>query len=300
MRTNALVNVARSEASRMSWSMASAKPPPAAAPFTAAISGLSKFLTASVSRPIPSRSNVRSAVLSVSADPSISCMSTLNPCRADSPSRSLMSAPALNASPSPVVTTTRTASSVRASSSVARYSASSAPVKPLRACGRLSRQTRTAPCRSTTTSLIAGFPSGQVRQLAGADRRLQLHVFGKPLGSEFAPDAGLLESAERATGVERVHVDAVGARADLGRDLQPVGDIVGPHRTGQPVIAVVGEQRGLDVPATFARFVRAAQHDSRASVDTRVDVAMHAILLALRDERADVRRLVGRIANLQP
>ena len=54
MRTNALVNVARSDASRMSWSMASAKPPPAAAPFTAAISGLSKFLIASVSLPIPS------------------------------------------------------------------------------------------------------------------------------------------------------------------------------------------------------------------------------------------------------
>jgi hypothetical protein len=41
----------------MSWSMARAKPPPAAAPFTAAIIGFSKFVMASVSRPIPSRSN---------------------------------------------------------------------------------------------------------------------------------------------------------------------------------------------------------------------------------------------------
>ena len=46
-----------------------------------------------------------------------------------------MSAPALKASPSPVVTTTRTASSVRASASGARYSASIAPVSPLRSRG---------------------------------------------------------------------------------------------------------------------------------------------------------------------
>jgi hypothetical protein len=70
-----------------------------------------------------------------------------------------MSAPALNASPSPVVTTTRTASSVRASSNAARYWRSSTPVKPLRSCGRLSRQTCTAPCRSTTSSLIAVPPA---------------------------------------------------------------------------------------------------------------------------------------------
>ena len=63
----------------------------------------------------------------------------------------------------------------------------------------------------------------------------------KSLGPELAPDAGLLESAEWCGGVERVHVDAVGARSDLGGDLQAVSDVGGPHRTGQPVVGVVGD-----------------------------------------------------------
>ena len=47
------------------------------------------------------------------------------------------------------------------------------------------------------------------------------------------------------------------------------------------------------------RFVGAAQHDSRALVDAGLDVALHPLLLALRDKRPDVGRLVGGIAHLQ-
>ena len=43
------------------------------------------------------------------------------------------------------MTTTRTASSARASANRPRYSPSSAPVNPFSAAGRLSRQTSTAP-----------------------------------------------------------------------------------------------------------------------------------------------------------
>ena len=47
------------------------------------------------------------------------------------------------------------------------------------------------------------------------------------------------------------------------------------------------------------RFVRAAQHDSRTFVDTGLDVALHALLLALGDERSDIGGVVGGIADLQ-
>src|SRR5256714_3054871 len=83
--------------------------------------------------------------------------------------------------------------------------------------------------------------SEQLWQLVRADRRLQFDVFGQAFGAELASDAGLLESAERTTGIQCVHVDAVGARADLRGDLQTMRGIGGPHRTGQPVVAVVGD-----------------------------------------------------------
>src|SRR5881409_699155 len=83
--------------------------------------------------------------------------------------------------------------------------------------------------------------SVKVRQLAGTDRRLQFDVFGQTLRAEFASDAGLLESAERSGGVERVHVDAERAGAYLLSDVQAMGDICRPHRSTQAVVAVVGD-----------------------------------------------------------
>ena len=53
--------------------------------------------------------------------------------------------------------------------------------------------------------------------LPRAHHRLQLDVFVEALGPELTPDARLLESAERAAGVEHVHVDAVRSGAHTAR-----------------------------------------------------------------------------------
>ena len=153
MRTNALVNVARSDASRMSWSMASAKPPPAAAPFTAAISGLSKFLIVSVSLPTPTRSYARSAVLSLAVI-RVFVHQHVEPV----PGRVAVEVAHVGARAERIAfacrNTTRTASSY-GPLPARPGTGEQCPGQAVALLGRLSRQTRTAPCRSTTSSLIA-------------------------------------------------------------------------------------------------------------------------------------------------
>src|SRR6202035_645223 len=167
---------------------------------------------------------------------------------------------------------------------------------------------------------------------AFADHRLQLDVLVQPLRAELAADARLLETAEGTTDVERVHVDAVGAGTHARGDLEAVGDVARPHRSGQTVVAVVGdtdrvglvavgqhaehgteyflagdthvvgdvgEQRRPHVPALSVRRVLAAKDHPGALFHPGPDVVLNPGLLALGNQRPDVGRLVGGIANLQ-
>src|SRR4051812_36650262 len=70
---------------------------------------------------------------------------------------------------------------------------------------------------------------------------LQLAERGQPLRAVLAADPGALEAAERRAHVEGVPVDAVGAGADLFGDLVAVIDVRRPHRSGEAVVAVVGD-----------------------------------------------------------
>src|SRR5258705_10150991 len=172
----------------------------------------------------------------------------------------------------------------------------------------------------------------QWRQVAGAHGRLQLDIRAEALRGELASDARLFETTERAGDVDVVHVDAEGARANRFGDLQAVGGVGGPDRSGQAVLAVVGdanrvalvgilqhrqhrtedllagdahlvggvgEQRWPDIPTAVVRAVVAADDDACALVEAGADVALHAVLLALGAKGTDVGGLIGRITDLQ-
>src|SRR5262249_6999214 len=145
-------------------------------------------------------------------------------------------------------------------------------------------------------------------------QRLELDVLVQALRPELAPDARLFEATEGRTDVERVHVDAVGARAHPGRDLEAMRDVGGPHRTGQAVVALVGdpdrrvrvagaqhrqdraedllagdahvvggvgEQRRPHVPAALGGAVLATEHDAGAFAPAGRDVVADPALLSL-------------------
>src|SRR5258705_2058723 len=172
----------------------------------------------------------------------------------------------------------------------------------------------------------------QWRQVAGANRRLQLDVRAEALRGELASDARLFETTERAGDVDVVHVDAEGAGTNRFGDLQAVGGVGGPDRSGQAVLAVVGdtnrvalvailqhgqhrtedlllgdahlvggvgEQRGPDIPTAVVRAVVAADDDACTLVEAGADVALHAVLLALGDKGTDVGGFIGGSNDLQ-
>ena len=154
-----------------------------------------------------------------------------------------------------------------------------------------------------------------------------------PSGPNSRPMPDCLKPPNGAPMSERVHVDAVGAGADGGRDVEAVCDVGGPHRTGQPVVGVVGDADrvvlvavaqhrqhraenllpgdahvvgGVGEQRRLARTSRARtgsrsppSDDAGAFAAARLDVVLDAALLALGDKRSDVGRLVGRVADLQ-
>src|SRR5690349_19072665 len=170
---------------------------------------------------------------------------------------------------------------------------------------------------------------------AGArrDDRLQLGVVVHTLGAELPADAGALEATERRVEVHVVLVHRVGAGADAAGDVHALVDVVGPHRPGEAVLAVVGdphgvggvlerddgehraedllpgdahvvvrvgEDRRLHVPAAVEAVgtAAAADDDTRTLLLTERDVLLDPLLLALRDERPDLGGRVRRIADL--
>src|SRR4051812_14455551 len=69
-----------------------------------------------------------------------------------------------------------------------------------------------------------------------------LGVGPEPLGAVLAPDAGVLEAAERSRRVERVLVDRHVAAADPPRDGLGVLGVRAPDAPRKPVARVVGQR----------------------------------------------------------
>ena len=63
----------------------------------------------------------------------------------------------------------------------------------------------------------------------------------RPSGPNSRPMPDCLKPPNGTADVERVHVDAVGAGAHARGDFEAVRDVGGPHRSGQAVVAVVGD-----------------------------------------------------------
>src|SRR5262245_60267572 len=155
------------------------------------------------------------------------------------------------------------------------------------------------------------------------------------LDAFFASDPGLLVAAEwRAEEVLRHLVDPHVARLDRRRHAVRGGEVVGPDRTGEPVLDLVnlrqhhilrapfedgenraedllladahvhghvGEYGGLDVEALGEMGIGrrfAAGDESGAILLAGVDVAEHAIILCLAHNRAHGRGWIGRDAGL--
>src|SRR5260221_13611677 len=169
-----------------------------------------------------------------------------------------------------------------------------------------------------------------LRSAGGACDRLVLEVSHEPLRAKFAADAAGLVAAEGGAGLDHVHVDAVGARAHLAGDFHAAFGIRGPHGSGQAVVAVVrdadrvrlvlirndgqdgaedflagdahrrvdaSEHGGSNVPAPLpARGLGTARHDLGALVLPDLDVALHPVLLPLRDQGAELAAAVRRVA----
>src|SRR4029079_9768459 len=88
-------------------------------------------------------------------------------------------------------------------------------------------------------------------ELARTDHGLKFGVLGETFLGELAPNAGLLESPEGTGDVEHVHVDAVGAGADLAGEMEYVCDALAAVPPRQPVVAVVGDSDGVTFVAVL-------------------------------------------------
>src|SRR5690242_8350453 len=93
---------------------------------------------------------------------------------------------------------------------------------------------------SPTYILSGGRRSGRFEALRQHDG-LRLEVLDEPLGPELAAEPRVLEATERRGEVHAHAVDAVGAGADPPRDVDTALRVAGPHRTGEPVVGVVGD-----------------------------------------------------------
>src|SRR5258708_16240974 len=91
--------------------------------------------------------------------------------------------------------------------------------------------------RTRRSSCLRRGLTRQWRQVAGANRRLQLDVRAEALRGELASDARLFETTERAGDVDVVHVDAEGAGTNRFGDLQAVGGVRGPGPSAQALLA---------------------------------------------------------------
>src|SRR5215207_3314817 len=130
------------------------------------------------------------------------------------------------------------------------------------------------------------------------DDGLRLEVLVEALGPELAPEARLLEAAERRREVHAHAVDAVGAGAHATGDVDTALRVAGPHRTRQAVVDV-GEDRRLDVPTLVETGRAAATGDHpRALVAALGDVALHTVAVTRREHRADRGLGVERVAHL--
>ncbi len=184
--------------------------------------------------------------------------------------------------------------------------------------------------RSVRRSAAFGMSVNGIGNGTCADNTCRAGLFAHTAVIVLPPRA---DSPMAAAGdVDVVHVDAEGAGTNRFGDLQAVGGVGGPDRSGQAVLAVVGdtnrvalvgilqhrqhrtedlllgdahlvggvgEQRGPDIPTAVVRAVVAADDDACALVDAGADVALHTVLLALGDKGTDVGGLIGRITDLQ-
>src|SRR5438034_2541093 len=159
---------------------------------------------------------------------------------------------------------------------------------------------------------------------------LSLHDALPIFEPELTAEAGLLVAAERDPGERRVrHVDPDRARLDPPREPVPAGGIARPHGRHQPVAHVVRDpdrvllvlegnhghdrpedlllrdlhptvdlrqhRRRVERALAFGRF--AAGDDFRAFIAPALDVAVDPLPVLLRDQRADLRLRVERIAD---
>src|SRR5690606_4326516 len=176
---------------------------------------------------------------------------------------------------------------------------------------------------------------GDVRWSERGGDQLGLQVLLETGGAHLAPDAGLLVAAEGHVGAvpdAAVHAECAGADAvgDRG-DALAVGAVDG---TGQAVLRVVGDGHGLvvgvvtddhqdraedlltghgragvhpgdqggfdEIAALAVGRAAAAGDDPTALGAGDVDVALHPVTLAGRDERTADGALAGRIARPDP
>src|SRR5690606_5768873 len=178
-------------------------------------------------------------------------------------------------------------------------------------------------------------PGGGLRsRMSGGVRDgLVLQVGEEPFGAQLASQPAVLVAPEGGVRVEGVHVDAAAAGADPAGDLHAVGRVGRPDRAAEAVVAVVGDPDGVvlvlvgdededrpedllagdahvvgdvaehrrrDVPAAVVRPVQPAGDQLGALVLADADVVLHALLLPLRHQGADLGAVVGRVADGEP
>src|ERR687886_1231519 len=163
--------------------------------------------------------------------------------------------------------------------------------------------------------------------------RLVLEERTQTLGSELTTDARFLVSTEGGAELDPVAVQRQAPRAHLAGDAHSPVQVLGPHASRQAVLRVVGdadsvvvivkrdhnehgaedlvlgyphgvvdvgEDRRLQVPALrLARGPAAAHGDRRTFLSPTGDVALDALPLAFRYQRADLGRGIMRIADSQ-
>ncbi len=158
------------------------------------------------------------------------------------------------------------------------------------------------------------------------------HVLPQPFLAAFAPEPALAVAAEAGRGVELVGaVDPHRAGLDLGGDLQGEVDVLGPDARGETEAGVVGElqgffrgaeghrhqhraedlhlrdgrrrgdvgEQGRRIEPAFARTAPRRLPERGAFLDPLADQTLDAFELHRSDDRADVDRLVARIADAQ-
>src|SRR5215208_1449760 len=247
MFTNAGTKTAASDATRMSHAHANDIPAPAAAPFTAAMTG---FSSARMARMLGWYVERRRSPMSPAAS-----------------RNSVRSCPTQKPRPAPVTTTARTASS-RASSSAALSALCIAPLNAFRTSGRLSVIVRTAPSRCVSTSAMGSTLLPQEEaciQLVGIlehEAVLARAMCGTLDLGDHGRHAGDLGVADDAT-------------TELAADAAEVSQLVAARQLSggveqrQPCRRAAAARRAVDLPVREDR-----------------DVALNIVALALPEDDA--------------